>query len=111
MISVLEEWFARLWADETAGQLRPDREGRVIPGRRFRFDFCWPAARVAVEIQGGTWTRGRHTRGEGYARDCEKLALAQIEGWQVYYLTREMIEGEHKRWIGLIAGVIRERMA
>lgn len=38
---------------------------------------------MAVEIDGGVWSGGRHVRGGGYIADCEKLAEAAILGWRV----------------------------
>jgi hypothetical protein len=34
----------------------PIREHRFAPPRRWRFDYAWPAHRLALEIEGGTWT-------------------------------------------------------
>jgi hypothetical protein len=51
-------------------------------GRKHRFDFCWPAQRVYLEIDGGNWTGGRHTRPEALARDYEKRNLATLLGWR-----------------------------
>ena len=49
---------------------------------------CHPG--VAVEVDGGTWTGGRHVRGAGYRRDAEKLNAAAALGWFVYRLTPDM---------------------
>lgn len=68
------------------------RELRFCPPRRFRFDFAWPEQRLAVEVDGGTWTGGRHVRGTGFEADCEKSALAAIHGWRVIHLTRSHVE-------------------
>jgi len=38
---------------------------------------------LAVEVDGGTWTGGRHTRGAGFEADCEKLNAAVIAGFRV----------------------------
>ena len=46
---------------------------------------------VALEVDGGTWTQGRHTRGAGYERDCEKRNAATELGWRVYNVTPAMI--------------------
>lgn len=60
--------------------------------RKFRFDFCYPVQKIAIEIEGGTWKgKGRHTSGIGYARDCEKYNLALIQGWKVLRFTK--VEG------------------
>jgi hypothetical protein len=36
-----------------AGLPEPIREYRFAPSRRWRFDFAWPAAMLAVEVEGG----------------------------------------------------------
>jgi hypothetical protein len=64
-----------------------EREYRVVPDRRWRFDFAWPAQRVALEIEGGVWIRGRHTRPSGYLKDVEKYNRAALEGWRVLRAT------------------------
>jgi very-short-patch-repair endonuclease len=70
----------------------PVHEYRFHDKRRWRFDLCWPEEMVAVEIDGGTWTNGRHTRGSGYERDCEKLNSAAEMGWIVLRFTTGMVE-------------------
>ena len=66
-------------------------EYRFYPGRQWRFDFAFTADRVAVEIEGGTWTGGRHTRGSGFKSDCEKYNQAALLGWRVLRFTSSMI--------------------
>lgn len=70
----------------------PVREYRFAPPRRFRFDFCWPDRGVAAEVDGGAYTQGRHTRGPGFERDCEKMNLATLRGWRVFRFTPGMVE-------------------
>ncbi len=48
--------------------------------------------KLLVEVQGGIWTQGRHTRGLGYQADCLRMAEAQIAGWDILYVTTEMVE-------------------
>ena len=50
--------------------------------RKFRFDLAWPDRKLACEIDGAVWTNGRHSRGAGIQRDCEKFSLAAIHGWR-----------------------------
>lgn len=69
----------------------PKREFRFHEKRQWRFDFAWPESKLAVEIEGGTWINGRHTRGLGYAKDCEKYNEATRAGWKVYRFTSNMI--------------------
>ena len=55
------------------------------PTRLWRFDFCWPEQMVALEVQGGIWTHGRHTRGAALKLEHEKLNAAAGLGWRVLY--------------------------
>jgi hypothetical protein len=61
----------------------PLAEHRFNAERRWRFDLAWPGQWVAVEVQGGLFTQGRHTRGAALCREMEKLNDAQIRGWIV----------------------------
>lgn len=63
------------------------REHRFAINRRWRFDFCWPAQRLAVECEGGTFAGGRHTRGSGFESDAEKYNAAVLAGWRVLRYT------------------------
>lgn len=65
----------------------PESEFRFHPTRKFRFDFAWPDHKLGLEIDGGVWTGGRHTRPKGFIRDQEKTNLAAVEGWQVLRVT------------------------
>jgi hypothetical protein len=62
-----------------------------IHGRRWQFDLCWQDLRVAVEVDGGTWSGGRHSRGAGYKEDCIKLNHAAREGWKVLRFPTDMV--------------------
>lgn len=68
------------------------RELRFDEARRWRFDFAWPDLLVALEVEGATWTAGRHTRGAGYEADCEKYDEAAIRGWMVIRVTTDMVD-------------------
>ena len=63
----------------------PLPEFRFHPTRKWRFDYAWPLAMLALEVDGGVWTQGRHTRGAGAIADMEKLSEAAILGWRVLY--------------------------
>ncbi len=80
MTSTLEDTF--LFQVRALGLPEPEREVCVIPGRKFRFDFCFRAAKLLVEINGGTFTRGGHSTGLGIRRDYTKSNLAQLAGWR-----------------------------
>lgn len=89
--SQVEETFA--WQIQVLDLPEPVREHRFHPTRRWRFDFAWPAYKIAVEIEGGTWSRGRHTRGDGFEKDCEKYAEALLLGWRVFRFTTGQVTG------------------
>lgn len=67
------------------------KEHRFHPTRMWKFDFAWPDKKIAVEIDGGIWNRGGHTRGVHYSSDCEKTNQAQILGWKVLRYTDKNI--------------------
>lgn len=46
---------------------------------------------VAIEINGGAWSRGRHTRGAGYIKDMEKLNMLTELGWRVLQFTPQQV--------------------
>ena len=73
------------------GLPEPKREFRFYPTRRWRFDLAYPERMLAIEVEGGTWVRGRHTTGAGFAKDCEKYNTAAMLGWTVLRYTADMI--------------------
>lgn len=82
----------KLFSDLRAlGCPEPVLQFRYSPHRRWRFDFAWPEQKLAVEVDGGTWSGGRHTRGAGYERDSEKLNAANLLGWTCLRYTSSMV--------------------
>jgi hypothetical protein len=73
--------FVRLCALTNIPQ--PAEEWEFDSVRHFRFDYAWPESRVALEVDGGIFSGGPHTRGTGFAKDVEKLNLAAEQGWLV----------------------------
>lgn len=67
-------------------------EQRFVESRRWRFDFTFPNHMLAVEVEGGTFSSGRHSRGRGFEADCEKYNAATILGWRVLRFTTEMVK-------------------
>lgn len=75
-------------------------EYRFDAKRRWRLDFAWPDRKLAVEVEGGIWTDGRHTRGSGFEADCEKYAHLAISGWRLIRCTPGQIKsGVALSWI------------
>ncbi len=69
------------------GLPEPVAEYRFAPPRRWRFDYAWPEARIAVEVEGGAWVGGRHTRAGGFIADMEKYNRAAVLGWRILRYT------------------------
>ena len=65
------------------GLPEPVAELKFHPERRWRFDYAFPAAKVALEVEGGVWSGGRHTSGAGFVKDMEKYNAAACLGWKV----------------------------
>lgn len=113
--SFLEATLAR----QLKGKKIPfQREYRFHPTRRWRYDFYleaedkyadWPEPpfgvnllppeeppkrKILVDVQGGLYmrgTRGKHARPAGYRNDAEKMHAAQQMGYQVIYVTADMV--------------------
>jgi hypothetical protein len=93
---------ARLWSEK--GIPAPVRElefAKESHDRKFRFDLCWPDRKIYLEIDGGNYAGGRHTRPEALARDYEKRNLATILGWRgLWCEPKDRVTAE---FIGLLA--------
>jgi very-short-patch-repair endonuclease len=89
MISSLEKKFGIYWAAAHGCPL--DREVKLVPGRKFRCDFFEWRSNVVIELEGGHWVSGRHTRGKGFQDDCEKYLLITLEGYTIFRLTDKQI--------------------
>lgn len=79
-----------------AGFPEPEVEWKFDDSRAWRFDFAWPDMHppLAVEIEGGVFSGGRHVRGVGYSRDLEKYNAAALAGWTVLrFTTRQVASG------------------
>jgi len=73
----------------------PQPEYKFHPYRRWRFDYAWIDRKVALEIEGGVWTQGRHNRAKGFIGDMEKYNAAMILGWKVLrVLPTQVVSGE-----------------
>lgn len=63
------------------------KEYQFHPTRKWRFDYAIPAHKIALEVEGGVWTAGRHTRPQGFLGDIEKYNTATLMGWRVFRTT------------------------
>lgn len=69
----------------------PVHEYQFHPERKWRFDYLFDGW-LALEVEGGVYTGGRHTRGEGFLGDIEKYNAAAIMGFTVIRCTPEEVE-------------------
>lgn len=76
---------------EQAGLPKPETEFKFHPTRKWRADFAYPERKVLIEVEGGVYARGRHTRGRGYNSDCEKYNAAVEMGYSVFRYTSSMV--------------------
>ena len=117
--SAAEESFALFLAHHgIAGWVR---EHHFAPPRRWRFDFAWPDAMVAVEIEGVTSYGshiGRHQSAKGFEADAEKYERALELGWTVYRVPHTWIcakgrgRGSHRHvWRPRVAEVLKGLLA
>lgn len=85
------EWLFDLQLRE-AGMEPGESEVCFHPTRRWRFDRAWQSHLLAAELEGGTWSKGRHVRGDGFEKDCEKYNEAALLGWRVLRFTAAMVK-------------------
>lgn len=70
----------------------PADEYRFHGTRKWRFDHAWVPQKVALEIEGGVFAGGRHSRGAGFRSDLEKYNTAAAMGWRVLRVLPEQLE-------------------
>ena len=70
----------------------PVREHKFHPTRRWRFDLAFLESKLAVEVEGGIWTYGRHNRAISFIKDMEKYNEACLLGWNLLRFTTDMVK-------------------
>jgi very-short-patch-repair endonuclease len=75
-------WNLLFWCNEHAVIL--EEEYKFHPERKWRFDWCVPTLKIAIEFEGGIHDRnGSHTSIKDINRDMEKYNAAASLGWKV----------------------------
>lgn len=74
-----------------AGLPVPVTEYTFAKPRKWRADYCWPAHNLMLEVEGGLWTQGRHSRGVGAIADLAKYSEAAIIGYRILYATPDQV--------------------
>jgi len=101
----LERNFDTLWAWLNGPELQS--EFKFHPSRKWRFDRAYPSLMIGIEIEGGTWSGGRHNREPGFTNDCEKYNSAALMGWRVFRFSGPMMNDPGK-YIKPIADFLSE---
>lgn len=77
-----------------------EREYRLCQERRFRADFYFPTSQLVVEVDGGGWINGRHSRGNGMDSDAEKSAIIAKMPARLMRVTPKFVKNGHAvQWI------------
>jgi len=105
-VDTLEARFDRRWADLGGPEL--EREYRFDAVRKWRFDRCiLPPVAVAIELDGGVYTKGRDVRPKGFIGDASKLNQAAAAGWLCFRVTPAHLDDGVT--LPMILRTIRER--
>jgi very-short-patch-repair endonuclease len=83
------------------------REFTFARPRRWRADFVLGETdMILVEIDGGGYVAGRHSRGAGIEKDAEKQSAAAILGYRVIRCTPKQVnDGTALAWIKAALGL------
>lgn len=82
-----------------------EQEYQFNENRKWRADFHITSTKILIEVEGGIWSNGRHTRGKGYIADMEKYNSATELGYSVFRYSTEQVKSgkaieEIRRLIG-----------
>ncbi|MDA4852775.1 DUF559 domain-containing protein [Acinetobacter baumannii] len=69
-----------------------EHEYKFHPERKWRADFLITGTKILIEVEGGIWSGGRHTRGIGYLGDMEKYNEAAMMGFTVLRFSTEQVK-------------------
>jgi very-short-patch-repair endonuclease len=77
-------------------------EGIQVTLPKWRIDLSYPLAKppIAIEVDGAVFSGGRHVRGGGVEKDCEKYCHLAIAGWRLMRVTSGQVkQGLALNWI------------
>ena len=105
---VPNEFEAKLARELQALKIKFEQEFYFHPERKWRADFHLIDKKILVEVEGGIWSGGRHTRGKGYLGDMEKYNAATMMGFQVIRFSTDQVKSGHAiQQIEMMVGEIR----
>lgn len=94
----LELEFDNLWT-ALYPNIDLEAEVKLIPDRKFRFDYVHLPSKVVVEVNGGIFVNGGHSRGKAQQRNYEKIFLATSLGYSVINLGTGQINEDNLKLI------------
>ena len=89
---VPNEFEAKLARELKTLKIEFEQEFEFHPKRKWRADFHLVGKKILVEVEGGIWSGGRHTRGKGYIGDMEKYNAATMMGFQVIRFSTDQVK-------------------
>ena len=91
----LEKLWPRMW----------EAEYKFFSGRQWRCDYAveTPNWEFGIEIEGGVFTQGRHTRGLGYQKDIEKYNHAALIRYTIFrFSTQQVLSGYAEQFLKIV---------
>ena len=89
---VPNEFEAKLARELKSLKIDFEQEFKFHPDRKWRADFHLKGRMILIEVEGGIWSGGRHTRGKGYIGDMEKYNAATMLGYQAIRFSTEQVK-------------------
>ena len=89
---VQSEGEVTLARDLRALKINFEQEYKFHPERNWRADFLITGTKILIEVEGGIWSGGRHTRGKGFIADMEKYNAAAILGFKVLRFDTQQVK-------------------
>jgi hypothetical protein len=101
-MSDLEASFQNAWNMLAKDMPKPVVECEFFEGRGWRFDFCWPEAKLAVEMDGGL-------RNNTFF--CNNMNAATESGWAVLRYTSDHMKHSPVQVIEQVMNTLKSRMS
>lgn len=89
---VQSEGEVTLARDLRALKINFEQEYKFHEERNWRADFLITGTKILVEVEGGIWSGGRHTRGKGFIADMEKYNAAAVMGFKVLRFDTQQVK-------------------
>ena len=106
MESVLEQKFLRQWL-KLFPEDPPELQHEFHDTKKWRFDFWWPGAKLALEVQG--YGPGHCSR-DGMYKDANKNNSAVGRGISILYLTsRHLTDTQIEKSCNFVKYIVNQR--